>query len=335
MKRIKRIPVLFALLLAAAMLCGLLTGCVENSAAGTDTRPSLEGKTLSVVTTVFPIYDWTRQIIGGQDELVGLTLLLDKGADLHSYQPTMQDVYTISTCDVFIYIGGESDRWVDDALKQATNQDMTVICLLDLLGDAAKEEQALEGMEEEEEEEDGPAYDEHVWLSLRNAQTLCSGICDALCRKDPDHSADYTANLKAYNAQLAELDQAYTAAVEAAPLRTLLFADRFPFRYLAEDYGLTCYAAFSGCSTESEASFETVNFLVNKVDELGLPCVLTLEHGDQRLAQTVISNSKSGNAVILELNSLQSVTSEGVSEGITYLGVMQSDLEVLRQALGG
>ncbi len=322
------------ILLCAALLAALFTACAANGSTNATTRPDVKTKELSVVATIFPAYDWARQIIGENSDHIALTLLLDKGTDFHNYQPTVEDIYKIATCDLFLYVGGESDSWVPDALAQASNKDMRVVCLLDALGSAAKEEEALEGMEaEEEEEEDGPAYDEHVWLSLRNARTLCGAVCEALKATDPACAGSFQTNFAAYDGALAELEGRYAKAMEAPARKTLLFADRFPFRYLAEDYGLTCYAAFSGCSAETEASFETVNFLVNKVDELELPCVMKLEGSDTRLAETVILNAKTQNVQILELNSLQSVTAKMVDEGVSYLGVMESNLAVLQQAL--
>ena len=324
--------VMIALLLAA-----ILCGCTVPGGTNATTRPDVKEKELSVVATIFPAFDWARQIIGENADHVALTLLLDKGTDLHNYQPTVEDIYKIATCDLFIYVGGESDKWVPDALAQATNKDMKVVCLLDALGSAAKEEEALEGMEDHEEEEEGedegPEYDEHVWLSLRNARTLCAVLRDNLLAIDPDGGDAYRSNFDRYDAALAELEGRYAAAVDAASRKTLLFADRFPFRYLADDYGLTCFAAFSGCSAETEASFETVNFLVNKVDELELPYILVLEGGETRLAETLVENSAAKNARVLSLNSLQSVTAKGVEEGVTYLGVMENNLEVLKTAL--
>ena len=339
--------------LTLVLLAGLFAACDTPGSTNSTTRPDVKEKKLSVVATIFPAFDWARQIIGENEDHVALTLLLDKGTDLHNYQPTVEDIYKISTCDLFIYVGGESDKWVPDALAQAVNKDMKTVCLLDALGSAAKEEEALEGMEEHEhhhdgdddhddhdhedhdhEEDEGPEYDEHVWLSLRNARTLCGVVCEALQAVDPACAEAYQANLEAYDASLAKLEAAYSAAVGSASRKTLLFADRFPFRYLADDYGLTCFAAFSGCSAETEASFETVNFLVNKVDELELPYSLVLEGGETRLAETIVENSAAKNAQVLSLNSLQSVTAKGVEEGITYLGVMESNLEVLKTALG-
>lgn len=327
------------LALCAILVLSLFAGCSAGaSTASSTTRPDLTGKKLSVVATIFPVYDWTREIIGENADHVALTLLLDKGTDFHSYQPTVDDIYKISTCDVFIYVGGESDnKWVPDALAQATNKDMTVVCLLDVLGSAVKEEETVEGMEaeeEEEEEDEGPEYDEHVWLSLRFAKTICAKLCEVLAEKDPADAEAYRSNCERYTAKLDALDAAYTEAVAGAARKTLLFADRFPFRYLADDYGLSYYAAFSGCSAETEASFETVNFLVNKVDELQLPCVMKLESSDTRMAEAVISNTEAKSAQILELNSLQAVTAQQVADGVTYLGTMEQNLEVLKQALG-
>ena len=327
---------LLCLILCALLLAALFVGCAALGSTSSPTpRPALSGETVSVVATIFPAYDWTRQLIGAGNDRVSLTLLLDRGTDLHSYQPTVEDIYKISTCDLFIYVGGESDKWVPDALAQASNKNMTVICLMDALGGALKEEETVEGMEaeEEEDEEDGPAYDEHIWLSLRYAQTLRAAIRDGLMACDPAGRDAYLANCEAYTAKLAALDEAFGEAVAAAPRHVLLFADRFPFRYLVDDYGLSYYAAFLGCSAETEASFETVNFLVSKVDELQLPYVIKLESSDSRMAETIIASSKAQNAQILELNSLQSVTAAGVEEGVTYLGVMEKNLEVLRQAL--
>ena len=337
------------IMIVALLLAAILSACTVPGSTNSTTRPDVTEKPLSVVATVFPAYDWARQLIGENEDHVALTLLLDKGTDFHNYQPTVEDIYKISTCDLFIYVGGESDKWVPDALAQATNQNMKVVCLLDALGSAVKEEEALEGMEEhahhhdededgdhdhDHSEDEGPEYDEHVWLSLRNAQVLCAALREALAEIDPANADAYAKNFEQYDQALAALDEAYTAALEAAPRKTLLFADRFPFRYLADDYGLTCYAAFSGCSAETEASFETVNFLVNKVDELALPCVMKLEGSETRLAETIILNTQAGNAEILSVNSLQSVTAKDVEAGITYLQVMESNLEVFKTALG-
>ena len=293
-----------------------------------------ESKKISVVTTIFPIYDWVRQIAGDADN-VEITLLLDSGVDLHSYQPTARDIMRVAACDVFAYVGGESDTWVEGALAEAVNPDMAVVNLMEALGDAVKEEEIVEGMEAEEEEEgeEEAEYDEHVWLSLRNARKLVNALADALGEADPANAGLYAANAGAYAEKLAALDAEYAAAREGADFDTLLFGDRFPFRYLADDYDLNYYAAFVGCSAESEASFETIVFLAGKVDELGLNTVLTIEGDNHRIAETIVENTRARDARVLAMDSMQATTGEDVKNGVTYLGVMEGNLDVLRQAL--
>jgi zinc transport system substrate-binding protein len=299
---------------------------------------------VKVVTTIFPEYDWTREIIGDTNS-AELTLLLRNGVDLHSYQPSIQDIAKISTADIFIYVGGESDGWVKDALKNAKNKNMKVINLLETLGDKVKAEEVKEGMQAEEEEEhehhhhhhdddeDEIEYDEHVWLSLRNAKILSAEIATALCEKDAANATTYKANLANYSARLDALDSKYAAAVKAAGKKTILFGDRFPFRYLVDDYGLDYYAAFVGCSAETEASFETVIFLAKKVDELGLNSVLIIESGDGKIARTIIQNTKKKNAKVLTLDSIQSTTAKQAVSGTTYLSIMDANLTILSEAL--
>ena len=307
-----------------------LAGCAKSAAPAEDP----EEKPLNIVATTFPLYDWTRTLLGEQTDNIDLTLLLNKGADLHNYQPTADDIMKISDCDVFIYVGGESDEWVEDALKAAVNPDMTVISLMDVLGENAFTEEEIEGMQEEEhdhEEAHEEEYDEHVWLSLRNAEGFCAAIAEVLKEKDPDHAAEYDANLAAYKEELQALDAEYGEVIGSAAKHVLLFGDRFPFRYLTEDYGLEYYAAFAGCSAETEASFETVRFLAEKAGELELDHVMIIESGDGKIARTIIENS-GRNADVLALDSMQSVTGEQAA-GKTYLGIMRANLEVLRTAL--
>ena len=311
-----------------------------------------EGKKLHIVATTFPQYDWTRQILGSHLEGVELTLLLDNGIDLHSFQPTVEDMATIAGCDMFLYLGGASDAWVPGALRAADNPNRLVVNLLEALGDGVKAEEIVEGMEHEHKEEheheeehdhedhdDGEEHhhgegepDEHVWLSLKNAQVLCAYIASALSKLDAEKAGDYAANASQYQAQLKALDGAYTQAMEEAALPVLLFGDRFPFRYLADDYQLTYYAAFSGCSAETEASFETIAFLTNKLNELMLHSVLVTESADQSIARTVIENSGEKTQSILVMDSMQSVTAKDVLAGVTYLSVMEKNLEVLKSA---
>lgn len=321
---------MISLLLVLTLTAGVLAGCGRQNAptASDDTK-------LSIVTTIFPEYDWVREIVGEKADHAEITMLLNSGVDLHSYQPTAADMIKISDCDLFIYVGGESDRWVADALQEAVNKDMVVLNLLDVLGDRVEEEKIVEGMEadEEEGEEDGPEYDEHVWLSLKNAETLCSAISDALQQIDPANKDTYAANAAAYTQKLAALDAEYQAAVDTAARKTILFGDRFPFRYLADDYGLSYYAAFVGCSAETEASFETVSFLARKVDELNLPCVLTIEGAQHKIAETIVQNTAEKNQRVLVMDSMQATTAQDAANGTTYLSVMEQNLSVLNEAL--
>ncbi|MBO4750393.1 MAG: zinc ABC transporter substrate-binding protein [Lachnospiraceae bacterium] len=351
------------LFLAAILMVGCFSAC---SAVGSSNAKK-QGE-LQIVTTIFPEYDWVMNILGENPGNAEVTMLLDTGVDLHSYQPTAADILKISTCDMFIYVGGESDGWVKDALKEATNKNMSVINLLDVLGDSVKEEEVVEGMQHEHDHdhdhedgdehdhdhedvdhdhedadhdhdhehhhEDGEVeYDEHVWLSLRNAATLTEYISKELQRIDSTNAETYKKNADDYIAKLNALDAQYADAVAAAPVKTVLFGDRFPFRYLTDDYGLSYYAAFVGCSAETEASFETITFLAGKVDELSLHAVLKIEGKDQRIAETIIRNTKFKDQTILTMDSMQATTAKDVQNGANYLSIMEQNLLALTQAL--
>lgn len=343
-----------ARLLAGAALLAVLAGSLSACAPGGETT----GGKLRIVTTIFPVYDWVRNVLGDNPAGAEVTMLLDNGVDLHSYQPTAQDIMLLSSCDLFVYVGGESDKRLSDALQGAAKETRVVLNLMEALGDALKEEELVEGMQSEapEHEEDhagdavghageapdhpGDAhdhgdteYDEHIWLSLRNAEVLVRQIADALGQADAAHKALYLQNAAEYAEKLRSLDGSYQAAVSNAPQHTLLFGDRFPFRYLTEDYGLSYYAAFVGCSAETEASFETVSFLARKVDELGLKAVITIEGTDHRLAQTIVQNTQTKDQQILVLDSMQSVTTKDVQNCASYLSIMEKNLAVLKEAL--
>ena len=334
-----------AMMSIAALTLGTFVGCGtaasatanEAQAESSAKETTISEKTISVVTTIFPEYDWVRAIVGDNDN-VEITMLLDDGVDLHNYQPTAEDIMKIATCDVFVYVGGESDEWVEDALAEATNQDMQVVNLLEALGSSVKEEEIVEGMmaeeEHEHEHEEGEVeYDEHVWISLKNAQVLVDAIAQAIQTADSANADEYAANVAAYIEELSAMDESYQRMIDAASVKTVLFGDRFPFRYLVDDYGLDYYAAFVGCSAETEASFETITFLAEKVDELKLDTVFTIENSDQKIAQTIIENTAGKDAQILTLDSLQSTTMADVEAGVTYLSVMAGNLEVLTEAL--
>lgn len=503
----------FTILLIALMI---FSSCSNNNdLAGRDEK-------INIVCTTFPQYDWVREIIGEKIDDFNLTLLTNKGTDLHSYQPTAEDIAKISNSDLFIYVGGESDTWVDGALAGATNKNMKVINLVDVLGDLVKAEEMIEGMQETEhdhdhdhshdheiEEEDiedrslmefsgdwkslyplllngnldkflehkaqedgddttsketyleryksswacdvdyisiegdtitftysdgtshkatyayagyniirdedgeisniryqfktedesvakyiqfndhgykpgevehfhiyfgnedfdaltnsktNPFFvpsnytteeiledlmghghshdhdheahsDEHVWLSLKNAKLIVKEVKDAIEELDNKNSETYTKNYTEYTRKLTELDTEYQKAVDSAKIKTVLFADRFPFRYMVDDYGLSYHAAFLGCSAETEASFETIVFLSNKLEELKLNTVLVIENSNNKLADTVISNTSVKNQKILVMDSMQSVTESMMKGGYTYLSAMRSNLEVLKEAL--
>ena len=308
----------------------LMVGCLAACGSGTKTDIQTKSK-LSIVATIFPEYDWVQNILGDNPAEAEVTMLLDNGVDLHSYQPAADDILKISTCDLFIYVGGESDEWVEDALQEATNKNMVVINLLDALGDRVKEEELVEGMEPEEEED--PEYDEHVWLSLKNASYLVNAISEAVQSIDASNAESYQNNAKAYIEKLDALDKEYQSAVAEANVTTLLFGDRFPFRYLVDDYGLSYYAAFVGCSAETEASFETITFLAQKADELSLHTVMTIEGTDHRIAETIVQNTHTRDQQILTMDSMQSTTSTDVQRGSTYLSIMKDNLAVLKEAL--
>ena len=300
----------------------------ESSSSGS-------GNKLKIVATIFPEYDWTREILGDRLKDVDLTLLLDNGTDLHSFQPAVKDIMKVSSCDLLIYVGGESDQWIEDALKSAANPDIKTINLMETLKDFIKEEETVEGMQEKHHshEEDEKEYDEHVWTSLRNASAAAEVIADTLAELDPENSDIYKENLRSYQGELSSLDNEYQKTVDQSTHKTLLFADRFPFRYLVDDYGISYYAAFSGCSAESEASFKTITFLAEKVDELGLKEVFTIEKSDDRIAETVIENTRDKDQKVAVLNSMQSITSEEIVDGTTYLSIMEDNLKVLKAAL--
>ena len=309
---------ILALVVSLVLALGVLAGCSDKN--------QTNGK-LKVIVTISPVYDWVKNIVGDSSG-VELSLLADSGVDMHSFQPTAKNITDISACDVFIYVGGESDEWVEDVLKEAVNKEMVAVNLLDALGSDAKAEELVEGMQGEEEggEEE---LDEHIWLSLKNADKLCGVIADKLGAKDKDNQKLYQDNAAAYCEKLQKLDGEYAQACKAAKYDTLIFADRFPFRYLTEDYKLKYFAAFSGCSAESEASFKTLAFLADKLDEVGTNTLLIIDGSDGKIAQSVVDNAKSKDVKILTLNSMQSLLDKDAS----YLSVMENNLSVLKEAL--
>ena len=342
---------LFATLifLATFMLAGCKTESGEKATAP---------KRISIVATIYPQYDWLKNVLGERADSVDLKLLVKNGADLHSFQPSAKDIATIAKADLVVYVGGESEEWIEKALAATPKDGRIALNLMKALGDHVKKEEIVEGMQAEDhehhehaekhedehhehaeghhhhDEEEEIENDEHIWLSLKNAEILMKCIAESLAKIDAANADTYKANAAAYIAKIQELNGEFATAVSGASQKTVLFGDRFPFRYLVDDYGIKYYAAFVGCSAESEASFETVTFLAGKMDSLQLPAILTIEGSDTKIARTVLEASKnSKGAEILTLNSMQSVTDEQINAGMDYLSIMRSNLEILKKAL--
>ena len=314
---LKRILVI---LLIPVLLFFLPSGC----------RPFEADGRINVVCTIFPQYDWLCRILGDNHDRINPVLLVKNGTDMHSYQPAAADIARISSCDMLIYTGGESESWVKEVLRDKVNKNMIVIDLLEELGSRVKEER---GSDTETQTIDGAVPDEHIWLSLDNAVILCRVIEEQLSLLDPENAEIYADHLTAYTMKLSELDGEYRRAVDEAYLHTLVFADRFPFIYLTGEYNLDYYAAFPGCSAETEASFETVVLLAGKIDELNLKVVLVTESSDEKLAQTIVKNTVKKNQQILRLDSMQSISLGDIAQGISYLQIMENNLKVLKAAL--
>ena len=308
-----------------------------------------DGGKLKIVTSVYSEYDWVMTVLGDKKDNASVRLLRDSGIDMHSYQPSMDDAKAISKCDLLVYVGGESDDWIEDAVKDAANKDKKVINLLETLGDGAKKEETVEGMQgEEEHEHEGEEeydhegegeeeveYDEHVWLSVKNAQIFVTAISDALGQIDAGNAAYYKSNADSYVNQLKDLDNRYTAAVSAGEKDTILFGDRFPFRYMVEDYNLKYYAAFLGCSSNVTPDYTTIKFLAEKIDELNLKVILKIEgNATERLISAIKETANTKDLTVLTMDSIQSArSSDFKNENARYLSIMENNLGVLKEAL--
>ncbi|WP_173465326.1 metal ABC transporter substrate-binding protein [Fibrobacter succinogenes] len=368
-----------------SLVCAIFVAALFSLVACNDNPKSKIAKDhkISIITTIYPEYAWTKEILGTRTDSVNLTLLIKNGIDLHSYKPTAHDVAKIASADMVIYVGGESDEWIKDALTASPKKGRVEINLMEALGDRVKAEEIVEGMQAEDEHHHEHAEehehehhdehaeehkhehhkehaeehehehhdehaevhehhhhdeevenDEHVWLSLKNAEILVKKIAEELSKIDAAHASAYKQNAEAYIAQIQSLDAEYRTAVESAARKTVLFGDRFPFRYLVDDYGIKYYAAFVGCSAESEASFETIAFLAGKMDSESLPSIFIIENGNDKIAKAVLAASKkSQDAQILTINSMQSITEKQINDGINYISLMRANLENLKKAL--
>ena len=313
---------LFALLLALTLAAGLC-GCAN--------RQKVEDGRLQVVCSVFPYYDFARQI--GDD--VDVTLLVAAGKETHSFEPTPLDVITLSQADVFLYNGGESEAWVDDILSAAGENIAVTLPLMPQVSALAEEwAEGMEGAHDEHDHEthdsDDIEYDEHVWTSPVLAKALCRAICDALCQADPAHQEDYQARLTDYLAQLDQLDAAFREVVEAGHRRLLVFGDRFPLLYFCKEYGLDYRAAFHGCASDTEPSLATLKYLIDKVKDEEIPVVYTIELSSRKVANAI---AEATGAKVLTFHSCQTVSRAEFDGGATYLSLMEQNVEALREGL--
>ncbi len=337
-------------------ICLMMSGCSSNN---NQNQEADENQTLSIVTTSFHEYDWLMQVLQERSEIFDIVLLMDTGVDLHSYEPSVEDITIISNADLFIYNGGPSHDWVDELLQQSGNENLNTIDVIKVLDDLIQNEVHIEGMqasshdheheeshdheheeshdheheESHDHEESVGRIDEHVWLSLSNAQIIVDEIAIKMGNLDPEYATHYQENADSYNALLEELDASFHEAIEHADRDTLIFADRFPFLYLMDDYDIDYYAAFQGCSTDTEASFETIAFISDKISELEVNVVFVMDNGLIELANTVIANSNQEDVEVLELNSIQSVNQVQINDGITYYEIMENNLVQLKKAL--
>ncbi len=371
------------LLLSSVVAAAMILSACNAEPSQEPTAPSSEpvaeatAETYSIVVTSFHEYDWVMEILGENTDNFEVTLLMDTGVDIHSYEPTVEDITIIQAADLYIYNGGHSHAWVADAIAKPTNENFKAINVVERLGDIVVTEVLVEGMqvdgaEDEHEEEhahedeheheeehahedeheheeehshedeheghdhseEGHAHDdEHVWLSLNNAMMVCETIGSEIGAIDSANADTYKANADAYIATLAALDAEYEAAIAAADRDTLIFADRFPFIYMMNDYDVNYFAAFQGCSAETEATFETVKFLTDKVDELDINTLLIIDNGLIELAKKVNNESEDKDSEAIVLNSMQSVSRADIDAGATYYGYMQENLETLKTAL--
>lgn len=321
LKKIRNASVAFLLLFAVL----IQTGCTS------DLKTHKDSNKLSIVATIFPPYDFAKHIT---KEKADVKMLLPPGCESHSYEPSPADIIEVSECDVFIYNGGDSDAWVDDILSSIDTSSIEIIKMTDCVETIAEEH--IEGMQEEEhnhenhDEYDEPETDEHVWTSIRNSEVITSDICDAICRKDVENGDFYKKNSSDYINEMSELDDEYIKLVENARRKKIIFGDRFPIAYFARDYGLTYYAAFVGCSSETEASAETVAFLIDKVKEDDIPVIFHIEFSTHLIANTIADET---NAEVCEFNSCHNVSKKQIDSGISYVDMMRENMKSIEKAL--
>ncbi len=318
MKKILKITLLLSMILSLNII---LIGCGN-------TNKDNSGK-LNIVTTIFAPYDFARQIVGDD---ANITMLMSPGVETHSYEPSPADIIKISECDVFIYVGGENDEWVDGILETIDTEDITIIKLLDCVD--VIEEEIIEGMESEEKEENHDSsekeWDEHVWTSPANAIKICKVMEEKFEKLDNSNASDYKTNLDEYVGELNKLDEAFKETVNNGARKTIVFGDRFPVRYFVEEYGLKYFAAFPGCSSETEASASTIAFLIDKVKDEKIPVVFKIELSTGNIAETI---SDATGAKVLTFYACHNLTKKEFDSGKTYVDFMWENVSSLKEAL--
>ena len=331
---------------AAAAALSSMSACSFGGNVETAGKESSdEPKKLSVVTTIFPQYDFTKQLAGN---LADVTMLIGPGEEAHTYEPTPQDIIKIQNADIFIYAGGESESWVNGILGSFDSSGMEIIDMMTLCDTV--EEEIVEGMEgydsehdendyEGNEEDNSPKettdpdeaeFDEHVWTSVDNAQIISQAISDALCKVDEDNSAVYRENCEKYLSELSSLKKEIAQTVNGGVRKTIVFGDRFPARYFTDEFGLDYYAAFAGCAEQSEPSAGTVAFLIDKVNQEDIPVVFYIELSNGKVADTI---AESKNAKTMCFNSCHNISMEQYLKGVTYVELMRQNCEALKEAL--
>lgn len=311
----------------AVLMLTALTACGDSKPAA----HTAGGKKCSVVCTNFPEYDFVRQIVGKKARV---TMLLKPGAESHSYEPTPQDIITIQKSDLFLYVGGDSDEWVADVLHSMDQRKMTIFKLMDAV-DLVKEE-LVEGMQsekggaEQHSAEKAPEMDEHVWTSPANAMKIVQKLCDTLCRLDAANQDVYRANTKAYLAKLRKLDDQFRQVIDHSKRKEIVVGDRFPFRYFCQEFGLKYYAAFPGCSADTEADASTVAFLIRKVKADGIPVVFHIELSNRQMCSSICEATGAKSEL---LNAVHNVSDSQFRNGATYVSLMEHNVGVLKEAL--
>ena len=317
MKNRREFKTIVSLLLCIALLCAFAPAAYAQAGA--------DAATLSIVATVFPAYDFARALAGDKADV---KLLLPPGSESHSYEPTPQDVIAIQSADLFVYVGGESDTWVESILDSMGEEKPRVFRLMDCV--TAVAEESSQSMEGEGGADGATEYDEHVWTSPKNAMLIVNALCDALCDAQPTEAEGFRASCDAYEGELQKLDEAFAKVVAEGKLDVIVFGDRFPFRYFVDAYGLRYDAAFPGCSEDSEPSVKTVMSLVEQIRAEGVPVIFYIEFSSRKTADTLAAET---GAKELLFHSCHNVSAQELQDGATYLSLMWANVDALREAL--